>query len=417
MTPTTLGSAASDHLATSSEVSKGGSSRFWLIVAGGVAVVVVSGWWGSRSDADDRSEALTSQTPESQTIENQPTVNEPVEGVSSSNGPPVPQADPSDGDEVMIESDDGSETFEVRLTDINGQPASDEVLASIDSSLLLIVSSEATLIDFQSASGSSVLLSKSVARMQNVELISDTHVVFRTGAGGRQTIPLADLSSEPIRLPSEIGQVFGAATPGFVWASGDDTAPDFLLVDLATGQLVSSRPLPVTALPLPAAGGLVNVMGRGVFEVEGDTATYLFPGFAMAASDDLVLVEFCDDDLRCANIWYDRASGERLGYPSIKQELNLWIRTVIDPSGRWVVLGTEAGGLALFEIETGQEIDLDLETYYPFSFSQDGDWLVEGGFEGIVLVHIETEQRYRLDLPQSASDPLGLSFVDPSAVG
>ncbi len=241
-------------------------------------------------------------------------------------------------------------------------------------------------------------------------LTTASHMVLASESGSARSVSFADLGAEPVDLDTgdnwpqlSVGPVESQA-----WATNyDDTdgSQTRTLVDLTTGEAVRSYPLLTSVNPIgPTSTDLVNVIGGGVFEETSEGNYRRFAsGWALAATNELVLVRRCSSDLTCTGLWLDRQSGATLDYPSPDVQRTQWWGTGIDPSNTWYWTRDPRHGpsedMTLSHIRTGREVALSgIDPWAGPSVSPDGRWVtyLDGSLGQVNLVDLETGLIYHV---------------------
>lgn len=401
-----------EQVLSSGEVAKGGWSRPLLLAAAGIALVGCFSWMavGAAEEEADPSQAATPLSVPSTTLA---TASVPTPVPATTEEPATPEPEWARGSVQIVDSD--------------GNPASDDVLASLGSALMVLDSGQITLIDPTDRSAAVHELESSARLLQNVELVTDTHAVFYSGSGS-WALPLSDLTGESVSLSGGYGQLMESGEEGTLWILSYDESqgPGMDLVDLHSGERLRSIDLPVVAQPVPGAPALLNVYGTGIYTLSEDRAQFVRSGWAVGASDTRVLVEVCDDELRCSLRWFDRESWRDALLPDFVHDSGPANAVVIDPTGRWAVVGMFTDKVGIVEIQTGELLDINglgplksgtssdgqLSTRNP-TFSPDGRWFASAESGHVVLIDLENAVSYQIEWQdRQVSGQSGLAFID-----
>ncbi len=220
----------------------------------------------------------------------------------------------------------------------------------------------------------------------DVILVTATHLVLATESGRPSSISFDDLGASPIGLDVSDNwpQLSIGDSEESAWAltySNEDGSQTRTLINLATGEAIRSVSLPASVSPVGLGpSDLVNAIGGGVHEETSEGNFRRFAnGWALAATDELVLVRRCSAELSCTGLWMDRRSGATLDYPSPDVQNTQWWGAGIDSTNTWYWSQDPRNrleeGMSLVSIQTGREIVLSgMEPWPGPAISPDGRW-------------------------------------------
>lgn len=236
---------------------------------------------------------------------------------------------------------------------------------------------------------------------EGVSLLTENYAVRVARVDGMTVLTARELwsaNSEPAVLLEtnlEVG-FFPGPNPDEVWlVVGHQTSRE--LLDLRVGSVIASDPVDRLRLQLATRPtNLFSPRAGGIYEQIGSSVTKLSDDFGVAASDDLLLVDRCDEQARCEAVWLDRQTLEPLDYPAIEGSL---YAPRIDPTSRWLaVLDYSINKFTVVEIDTGRSVFEANGVWNAPEFSPNGQWLAvmrEG--HSFILVHLETGTEFTID--------------------
>ncbi|MEM8925850.1 MAG: zinc ribbon domain-containing protein [Actinomycetota bacterium] len=385
---------------TEATVVKGNAgTRFWVGVAAVVGVVMVAAVaWATFGIADAPgapADDATSPTGPSPGVEGDDGVDE----------------DAADGDSARTAATAGDEPSVLGADGV-----------TIDGDYDIVVAAQGQLTVVSLVDGS--VRSHRGAGFEPVAATADWLLVQRND--GVFKLPIADLGAVPVRL--------GDVDRGFQMLVGLDTDEAWILtmtsfedavaeetlerVDLNTGAVDTAFADTVEISDFFA--GLVQLgpgtpllsRAGGVYELAPGGVARVAEGRLLAADADRVLVERCDDGLRCDKVWLGRSDWAPvdLATPEVPGQRELlgntgWLLSFEAVTGR---------GIELLDIETGRAVSLDDERPRGTGgidslprVSPDGRWLVASSFaeRRILLRNLYDDTLVELPLDVSVTSP------------
>lgn len=324
-------------------------------------------------------------------------------GEDQTNENPSDDVPRSDFDAVEDTESHGCEiASEYQLLDSDGQVADASLVAELPS---LIVVGDRNLDQINVGLGTAERMNLNV---MSVMLRTQTHLVLRT-ADGVIAVRLDDLGGEPVVLSdSRDSDVSPGTDPSTAWiidyVSG---AEEFYQTDLDTGEVLETldaEQLRVGADPF--GSDIVNEIGSGAYEKTADGYRRFSDGWAVVASDEVVLIHRCDDARRCENVWLDRSNGFDLGYPEPELGQTFYWGWLLSDGGHWLQNMHENAG-DLYEIRTGRVVELNVAGRQTFEsefqstiqVSDDGGWAAypDNFGTGVRIVDLRSEDVYRIE--------------------
>lgn len=339
-----------------------------------------------------------------------------VDGATEDEGTDSEQS-PSNDDGAALDGEVGPPYV---IVDEAGDPAEAGIVADMDFALVVSTRTGRFLLDPVTGGAEELL-----AEMAVLHLVTDTHIVARQG-GQTISIKIADPEAAPVVLDFHFDEsdVWATERPDQLrvntWKSEQ---PIEFLHDLNTGvatEVEGARPQLWTQRV--GRSDLISTIGAGVYRETADGYAKFSDGFGLTANSNEVLVNRCDERLRCVNEWLDRETGGALNYPvPAVATTNPW-GFEASADGRWLLAFAD-GPLAISEIKTGRLLDLDRfaipwggpDIYRGFDLSADGSWLAyAAGASDVVLINLDTETEYRLSLDGSVQD---VNLIPRSSLG
>ncbi len=284
-----------------------------------------------------------------------------------------------------------------------------------------------TVVDLDT--GELFLAPKTSAAIQPTAIFGDW-LIART-ADRLVAVPLNDLGAEPVTmLPDSQGQIDlipqSPRQDGLGWVVENDMSERTLqLIDLATGRSIAQGPSvdhdePVWVLSPPSSSGAPTLLGHlsgGVYEAGAEGYRRVALGRLMTADDTRVLVETCDDHLRCAFTWFDRETWEPLDLDSPQSGGD---QITFIAGTDWLAVldyAIEGRELLLLNVETGAQYEVEEPHIDPMAYgivgseiSPDGRWLALRYGLDITIVDLETGTEYPIEGVGSA--PASLMLTD-----
>lgn len=160
----------------------------------------------------------------------------------------------------------------------------------------------------------------------------------------------------------------------------------------------------------PVGPDIVESKGGGVYRRSGSDFQRLSTGRVRVAGEAIVLVDECDDRMRCTSRWHDRETWDSLDLPAPAYKEDT--ASVVVGADRWLLTTNwRTGGVELIEIETGL-VAREWQGGGMLGFGQaapispDGRWLVDLSVRSSPVV---------VDLDSGAEWPVELS-PGPDAV-
>ncbi|MEM9651275.1 MAG: hypothetical protein AAGA65_04210 [Actinomycetota bacterium] len=146
----------------------------------------------------------------------------------------------------------------------------------------------------------------------------------------------------------------------------------------------------------------IQGLAGGIYRRDGDGFRRALDAALVAAGDDVILVRECDDRLACGLVWYRKNN--------LTTPLDWWVpdvlsqsRTTVVGGDRWLVVQRWNGATAVHDVRTGRLVwSGDVTNGGPIMFgspsiSADGRWLVEAGFDGIIVVDLDSGAEWPID--------------------
>lgn len=187
----------------------------------------------------------------------------------------------------------------------------------------------------------------------------------------------------------------------------DDESGSRLLALTVDGELVEEVDLSTSPFgfgrPLTSAGGdIVQSGSGGVYRRTGDSYQRLSTGRIRAAGREIVLVEECDDRMRCESTWYEQRTWDPVGHPD--PSLPADATGLVAGGDRWL-LSTKwrTGQTRVIDIESGRSVrDIEGNRFFGYGptspISDDGRWLVDRDGIDAVVVDLETGKGWPLEV-------------------
>ncbi len=417
---------------SSTEVTSKSSSNKWFGLAA-LAVVGLVGWsltFGSGGAAIAEGETDLEGSEEQQDAQ-------PVET-------PTTLAQEAEEAEETTSSLEDSDLVELSESGEGNVDEAEDSPSTVDESELVLLNESGGPADLKDSLGFAILLSGHGSRMRiydpgssrlvemkgvsgEIALLTQTHMVIRSDSGVLRSLALDDLEADRMRLNDGVNwiQPLAGSSPNQIWLMdqgyrSDEVTPTRTLVDLNNGEVIRSHEVvgPVSAIE-GAPGDLVNVRGGGVFEeaVEGEFRRFA-NGWALGATEEIVLVRQCGGDLTCEVLWLDRASGAILDLPIPDlPHFDRW-GIAIDASGAWIWVRTPQVG-SLIRIDTGQRIDLPgIDPWPGPGISPDGRWAtyIDQSSGKLKIVDLESGESFHSRQRIPGGGPGGASFVPLSTM-
>ncbi len=420
-------------LATSTtEVTSKSSSNKWFGLAA-LAVVGLVGWsltFGSGGGSASKDEVGIEDSEEqvdAQPVETSTTLAQGAEEAEETTN--------SLEDSIPSESSENDETEADEVEDLP---------SAVDESELVLLDESGGTAVLKDSFGFAILLSGHGSRMRiydpnssrlvelkgvsgEVALLTQTHLVMRSESGVLRSLALNDLDADRIRLNEGVGwiQPLAGPSPNQVWLldqgyRSEEITPTRTLLDLNNGEVIRSHEIigPVSVIE-GAPGDLVNVRGGGVFEEGADGEFGRFAnGWALGATEELVLVRRCAGDLSCQLLWLDRQTGATLDFPPPDlPHFDLW-GVVIDASSTWIWVRTPQSG-SLIRIEDGQRMELSgIDSWPGPGISPDGRWAtyIDQSSGKLEIVDLESGESFHSRQRIPGPGPGEASFVPLSTM-
>jgi len=220
----------------------------------------------------------------------------------------------------------------------------------------------------------------------------------------------------PISKAVETGQMWIAVTTGFDIGEPTET---LYLIDIETAAILDQREADSEAWELAGAqrDGLFNAPTGGVYQAVGDTYQRVTDGRVLVSNDERVLVETCDDGLRCTLQWLDSQTWGPLDLVVPADHDALYLPM---PGNDWIFSPTferHSGPTSgqMLNIATGETLQVDLPEQTiagPFpptpAVSPDGRWLATRGEDTKQLVFrdLDTGDAVYIELEESIAGPM-----------
>ncbi len=229
-------------------------------------------------------------------------------------------------------------------------------------------------------------------------------------ANGMVALDLRTMEQTPLAF---FGQpTADPAPPGQAWLrSWPATGVVNRLVrfDLATGRELQSVDLPMgdwRDARAPVAPQLVGSPDSGgVYRIGSDGPEQVFDsGYVMATYGDHILVDRCDDELRCALAWLD-PTGQVADDLSVPPPGSGEVRGA--GNERWLTLESWDGDreVRLFDVETGRTVDVDApDPLGSVTVSPDGRWAAERQEQRLLIHDLDNPDRPPVDLGLARSE-------------
>ncbi|MEZ5228793.1 MAG: hypothetical protein R2710_19650 [Acidimicrobiales bacterium] len=139
---------------------------------------------------------------------------------------------------------------------------------------------------------------------------------------------------------------------------------------------------------------MIDPLGGGIYEIDGDDYREVADGHLVAVDDRRVLVETCDRNLRCIQRWFDRAKWEPLDLAVPEGEPD----SVMFAAGTdWLVLRwytSDGAPATLLNVADGRTRDVAPNQFDPYSaftppISPDGRWLATVAGRDLAIIDLE----------------------------
>ena len=392
---------------TSTTVSRNSSSNRWfvvlaLVVAGAVGWSLVSsgGDVGVSEDAlEDEIGAEESEDDSSTTLpdENEDdgdTADDPDDDTDGDTDDGAPTRDSFPGEDEDSETDGGDND--------GGEDGDGPEPLLPGSGLTVAVGNPLRLTDLDTG----VTISTTV-RANPVAVIGE-HLVLRDQNGTRfVSLRLDDLEGELTWLGrGDAGYAYRvepAEEEGQVWVlteRWDTTEPTQIetLVDLATGEELDERPFEFDAqfwaFGLFQPGDYRTPRSGGVYARDGDGFARVADGSLVAAGDSLLLVDECDDRLRCELTWRSTdAPAEVIDRPLPPVDSTTLSNGGVIGNDRLLVFATTFDWrYSVFDLETGTVLveGLEYQGDMPVSTSVDGRYLAFNQNGDAMVIDLDT---------------------------
>ena len=378
-----------------------GRARSWLVVLAVVAVVSLVGWLAVGGDAGPT----------------EPTGDDDRVGRDSDDAAPEQADRVADG---AIGGDRATDAAsEVLLLEpeavegepLLGRPTGLVALAGVGGRLVAVDLDRSTVWEYE-------------ATGQPMAVTGDRLVVERSSTYA--SLPLGDLGADSVTLGPTTSDTFVVGVvvgPGEreVWLSVQTVGPgvsqqQWLRYDAGTGAELAAIPLSDGAYLWRSFPSVTEAADYSVWTTGDDGVDrHLADGSLVAADWQRALVRTCVAPARCELIWYDLATGQAVAGPELPDLGDAYWADLV---GDEVLLVSNAAGLSLVDLASGQVVLADLQTPNAMvvDVSADGRYLTVPYLDGAPAIH-DRETGETFSLRSLVRGTTNVVLVPADAVG